>query len=223
MLAAPLALGEYIRGNHHDPAAGAQDAAFGHQPCADGGGEQVDLHLDRHDLGPRLDARGNLQYLHYVDGSFDDGFRGALSAQAGWTLIQERLEFVVEDYLSRQPIDTLAAFSPGNEQRDFWGSAAADRPGSRNVLGIKDSGIDALIDRVIFAKDRPELVAATRALDRVLLAHDYVVPQWSSRTLRTVRWNRFGKPDKMPKYASPSFPTVWWYDEALAGRTGAPR
>jgi hypothetical protein len=65
----------------------------------------------------RLDARGDLQYLHYVDGSFDDGFRGALSAQAGWTLIQERLEFVVEDYLSRQPIDTLAAFSPGNEQQ----------------------------------------------------------------------------------------------------------
>lgn len=65
----------------------------------------------------RLDARGNLQYLYYVDDSFDDGFRGALSAQAGWTLVEERLEFVVEDYLSRQPIDTLAAFSPGNEQQ----------------------------------------------------------------------------------------------------------
>jgi hypothetical protein len=65
----------------------------------------------------RLDARGDLQYLHYVDDSFDDGFRGALSAQAAWTVIDERLEFVVEDYLSRQPIDTLAAFSPGNEQQ----------------------------------------------------------------------------------------------------------
>ena len=115
------------------------------------------------------------------------------------------------------------SLSPGNEQRDFWGSAAADRPGSRNVLGIKDPAIDALIDRVIFAKDRPELVAATRALDRVLLAHNYVVPQWSSRVLRTVRWNRFGKPDRMPEYGSPAFPAIWWHDEALAAKTGTPR
>ena len=60
------------------------------------------------------------------------------------------------------------SLSPGNEQRDFWGSAAADRPGSRNLAGIKDPGIDALIDKVIYAGDREELVAATRALDRVL-------------------------------------------------------
>jgi microcin C transport system substrate-binding protein len=115
------------------------------------------------------------------------------------------------------------SLSPGNEQRDFWGSAAADRPGSRNVLGIKDPAIDALIDRVIFARDRPELVAATRALDRVLLAHNYVVPQWSPRVLRTVRWNRFGKPDRMPEYGSPAFPAIWWHDEALAAKTGTPR
>jgi microcin C transport system substrate-binding protein len=115
------------------------------------------------------------------------------------------------------------SLSPGNEQRDFWGSAAADRPGSRNLAGIKDPGIDALIEKVIFAKDRAELVAATKALDRVLLAHNYVVPQWSSRTLRTVRWNRFGRPDKMPEYGSAAFPTIWWYDEALATRTGPPR
>ena len=115
------------------------------------------------------------------------------------------------------------SLSPGNEQRNFWGSAAADQPGSRNVLGIKDPAIDALIDRVIFARDRPELVAATRALDRVLLAHNYVVPQWSSRVLRTVRWNRFGKPDRMPEYGSPAFPAIWWYDEALAAKTGTPR
>ena len=115
------------------------------------------------------------------------------------------------------------SLSPGNEQRNFWGSAAADQPGSRNVLGIKDPAIDALIDRVIFAKDRPELVAATRALDRVLLAHNYVVPQWSPRVLRTVRWNRFGKPDRMPEYGSPAFPAIWWHDEALAAKTGTPR
>jgi microcin C transport system substrate-binding protein len=115
------------------------------------------------------------------------------------------------------------SLSPGNEQRDFWGSSAADRPGSRNLAGIKDPAIDALIEKVIFAKDRPELVAATRALDRVLLAHHYVVPQWGSGVTRTVRWNRFGRPESMPQYAAPAFPTIWWYDETLAARTGTAR
>ena len=98
------------------------------------------------------------------------------------------------------------SLSPGNEQREFWGSEAANRPGSRNVAGIKDPGIDALIDKVIFAKDRAELVAATHALDRVLLAHDYVVPQWSSATVRTARWNRFARPATLPKYGSSASP-----------------
>ena len=71
--------------------------------------------------------------------------------------------------------------SPGNEQRDFWGSEAAGREGSQNMVGIRDPAVDKLIDHVIFAKDREELVAATRALDRVLLWNDYVVPQWYHR------------------------------------------
>ncbi|MFB0493444.1 microcin C transport system substrate-binding protein [Methylobacterium sp. OAE515] len=115
------------------------------------------------------------------------------------------------------------SLSPGNEQREYWGSAAADKPGSRNLIGIKDPGIDALIEKVIFAKDRPAVIAATRALDRVLLAHDYVVPQWSSNQQRTLRWNRFGHPAILPLYASSGFPTTWWYDEARAAKTGAPR
>ena len=115
------------------------------------------------------------------------------------------------------------SLSPGNEQREYWGSAAADKPGSRNLIGIKDPGIDALIEKVIFAKDRPAVIAATRALDRVLLAHDYVVPQWSSNQQRTLRWNRFGHPAILPLYASSGFPTTWWYDEKRAAKTGAPR
>ncbi|GJD88943.1 hypothetical protein BHAOGJBA_2468 [Methylobacterium hispanicum] len=115
------------------------------------------------------------------------------------------------------------SLSPGNEQRDHWGSAAADRQGSSNVAGIKDPGIDALIERVIFAKDRPGLVAATRALDRVLLAHNYVVPQWASGVSRTLRWNRFARPATLPAYGGSGFPQTWWYDEALAAKTGAPR
>jgi len=115
------------------------------------------------------------------------------------------------------------SLSPGNEQRDFWGSAAADRPGSRNLAGIKDPGVDALIDKVIYAGDREELVAATRALDRVLLAHDYVVPQWSSPVSRTLRWNRFAHPAVLPKYGASGFPTTWWYDSTLAAKTGVAR
>jgi microcin C transport system substrate-binding protein len=115
------------------------------------------------------------------------------------------------------------SLSPGNEQRNYWGSDAADRPGSRNLAGIKDAAIDALIDRVIFAADRDELVAATRALDRVLLAHHYVVPQWTYNKERTARWNRFTRPQELPRYGASSFPTVWWYDEALAAKSGATR
>ena len=71
------------------------------------------------------------------------------------------------------------SLSPGNEQRGYWGSRAADQPGSRNLIGIKNPAVDKLIDRVVFAKSREELVAATQALDRVLLWNNYIVPQWT--------------------------------------------
>jgi microcin C transport system substrate-binding protein len=112
------------------------------------------------------------------------------------------------------------SLSPGNEQRDYWGSQAADTLGSRNYIGIKNPAVDALVDRVIFAKDRAELVAATRALDRVLLWNHYVVPQYSIDQTRTARWDRFGHPGVLPKYAEPAFPTVWWWDAEKAARIG---
>ena len=71
----------------------------------------------------------------------------------------------------------------------------ADREGSTNLIGIKDAAIDTLIDKVIFAKDREELVAATRALDRVLLWHDFVVPQWFYPLVRIAYWDRYGQPE----------------------------
>jgi microcin C transport system substrate-binding protein len=112
------------------------------------------------------------------------------------------------------------SLSPGNEQLGFWGSAAADQPGSRNLIGIKDPAIDALIQRVIFAKNRSELVAATKALDRVLLHHHFVVPQWTYNKQRTARWDRFGHPENMPRYGAAAFPTVWWWDAQKAAKTG---
>ena len=114
----------------------------------------------------------------------------------------------------------LQSLSPGNEQRDFWGSAAADQVGSRNYIGIKNPAVDALIERVIFAKNREDLVAATKALDRVLIWNHYVVPQWTYSNDRTARWDRFGRPDVMPKYGSSAFPTVWWWDAQRAAKTG---
>jgi microcin C transport system substrate-binding protein len=115
------------------------------------------------------------------------------------------------------------SLSPGNEQREYWGSQAAKREGSRNLAGIADPAVDALIDKVIYAKDREELVAATKALDRVLLAHNYVVPQWTYGKQRTARWDRYSHPETMPRYGAAAFPTIWWYDQAKAAKTGAPR
>jgi microcin C transport system substrate-binding protein len=111
--------------------------------------------------------------------------------------------------------------SPGNEQRDFWGTESADRQGSTNLIGIKDAAIDKLIDKVIFAKDREELVAATRALDRVLLWHDFVVPQWFSPLVRIAYWDRYGQPKVLPGL-TPGFLQVWWFDEKLASRLPGP-
>jgi microcin C transport system substrate-binding protein len=112
------------------------------------------------------------------------------------------------------------SLSPGNEQRGFWSSKAADQPGSRNLVGIKNPAVDALIERLIFATSRADLVAATKALDRVLLWNDYVVPQWTYGKIRSARWDRYGRPDPLPKYGFSAFPTVWWWDAVRASKAG---
>jgi microcin C transport system substrate-binding protein len=110
--------------------------------------------------------------------------------------------------------------SPGNEQREMWGSAAADAPGSRNLMGIKNPAIDKLIDRVVFATNREDLVAATHALDRVLLWNYYVVPQWYSDTINVAYWNKFGIPEKQPDYVGIDTDS-WWIDPAKEKALGA--
>ncbi len=112
------------------------------------------------------------------------------------------------------------SLSPGNEQREFWGTQAADMAGSRNIIGIKNPAIDKLIERLIFAKGRDDLIAATKALDRVLLWNHYVVPQWTYNKSRTARWDRFGRPAELPKYGQSAFPSIWWYDADKAARIG---
>jgi microcin C transport system substrate-binding protein len=112
------------------------------------------------------------------------------------------------------------SLSPGNEQRSYWGSQAADQSGSPNLIGIKNPAVDAMIEQVIFAKSRDDLVAATHALDRVLLWNHYVVPQWTYPFVRSARWDRFGHPETLPKYGAPAFPTLWWWDADKAAKTG---
>jgi microcin C transport system substrate-binding protein len=131
-----------------------------------------------------------------------------------------------ENRLRQWDFDMIVAtwgqsLSPGNEQRGYWSSQAADRPGSNNLVGIKNPAIDTLIERLIFAKNRDDLVAATRALDRVLLWNHYVVPQWTYGKVRTARWDRFGRPNELPKYGTSAFPTIWWSDRARASKAGS--
>jgi microcin C transport system substrate-binding protein len=118
-------------------------------------------------------------------------------------------------------IDTWGeSLSPGNEQREYWSSQAADQPGSKNTIGIKNPAVDALIDKVIYAKDRADLVAATKALDRVLLWNFYVVPQFTYGFSRYARWDRFSHAEPLPKYGRSGLPSLWWYDADKAAKIG---
>ncbi len=112
------------------------------------------------------------------------------------------------------------SLSPGNEQREFWGSQTANQPGAKNTIGIQNPAVDSLIDKVIFAKDRPTLVAATRALDRVLLWNFYVVPQFTYGFSRYARWDRFSHAEPLPKYGQSGLPSLWWYDAEKAAKIG---
>lgn len=109
------------------------------------------------------------------------------------------------------------SLSPGNEQRDFWGSEAAERQGSRNYGGLKDPVVDALIETLIAAPDRQELVFRTRALDRVLQWQYLVVPQIYAPYTRVVYWDRFGHPETAPLSGLDLF--AWWVDPDKAART----
>jgi microcin C transport system substrate-binding protein len=106
--------------------------------------------------------------------------------------------------------------SPGNEQRYFWGSDAADLPGSMNYAGIKSPVIDALIESLIKAPTRESLINHSRALDRVLLWGFFVVPQWHTNIYRVAYWNKFDHPQISPKYSLDFF--SWWVDPAKEQR-----
>ena len=118
----------------------------------------------------------------------------------------ENFDFDMIVYSFRQSL------SPGNEQRNFWGSDAADTNGSRNIIGIKNPLIDSLIEEVIGAKDRESLITATKALDRILLWNHYVIPQWHISSYRVLYWDIFDKPLVRPKYSLGT--DTWWVDDS---------
>jgi microcin C transport system substrate-binding protein len=111
--------------------------------------------------------------------------------------------------------------SPGNEQSDFWTSAAAKEEGSGNLAGIADPVVDALVAKVVGARTREELITACRALDRVLLWGWYVVPQWHKQSLWSAWWDRFGFLD-VPIRAGMDL-NAWWIEPDLATKTDSAR
>lgn len=105
--------------------------------------------------------------------------------------------------------------TPSVELKSFWGSGAAGIDGSFNLAGISDPVVDALIDKVVAAKNRDELVTATRAVDRVLRTGHYWVPHWYKASHNLAFWNKFSRPSIKPQYDRGVI-TTWWFDPARA-------
>ena len=223
--AAELKFLEPLRGQIPDKTFGPRIA----NPVADGSGN-IRTHLRKarallEEAGWKIDA-GKLK-------------RGSAQFEMEFLLVQPAFERIVAPYirnlerlgitartriidpsqyqnrLNNYDFDAVVAsfgqsLSPGNEQRDYWSSQSADTPGGKNLIGIRDPAVDALIEKLIFAASRAELVAATRALDRVLLSNHYVVPQWHAPHERLAYWQKLAHPARMPALAL-GFPDLWWH------------
>ncbi len=100
------------------------------------------------------------------------------------------------------------SLSPGNEQRDYWHSEAADKPNSRNLIGIQNPAIDTLVEQLIQAQNREDLITRTRALDRVLLWNHYLIPNWHISSYRLAYWSHLKRPEIMPPYGLNVM--TWW-------------
>ena len=104
-----------------------------------------------------------------------------------------------------------SVISPGNEQKNWWSSEAADQPGTQNIIGVKNPVIDEIIDKLISARDREELVLYTKVLDRILLFNYYLIPQFHIGHYRVAYWNKISRPEITSKYDL-GF-DFWWFDE----------
>ncbi|HKA78486.1 MAG TPA: extracellular solute-binding protein [Xanthobacteraceae bacterium] len=100
------------------------------------------------------------------------------------------------------------SLSPGNEQAFYWGSEAADLPGTRNYMGVKSAAVDAMIAALLKAESRDDFVASVRALDRVLISGFYVIPLFHLPSQWIARWNTISRPEKTSLYGY--LPETWW-------------
>lgn len=110
--------------------------------------------------------------------------------------------------------------SPGNEQREYWHSSSADNSGSRNLMGLKDPAVDQLVAGLIEADSREELITYTRALDRVLRAGHYLVPNFHTTVYRVAYWNKFSHPQQPPRYDVGQY--TWWMTPGAADQVASP-
>ena len=101
---------------------------------------------------------------------------------------------------------------PGNELIDMYSSTVAETKGSGNLAGIKNEVVDALVEKIVKAPSKKDLISATQALDRVLQHNHYVVPHWNITKFRLIHWDKFGKPKISPKYSLGV--GTWWSKEA---------
>lgn len=106
------------------------------------------------------------------------------------------------------------SLSPGNEQREFWTTSAAEQEGSRNIIGIRSKAVDAIVEKLIAAPSRKDLVIASRALDRVLQWGHYMIPNWHAPYDRIAYWDKFARPKVTPTRGNQFF--AWWIDAAKA-------
>jgi microcin C transport system substrate-binding protein len=131
-----------------------------------------------------------------------------------FAILQKRMDVFDFEIVSNR---TVGSEAPGTELLERFGSKAADTEGSGNIMGIRDAAVDALLDKVISAQTRPELVSSVRALDRVLRFGHYVVPHWYGGVHRVAwRAGRFEQPDATPRYYQPEtwITSTWWASDA---------
>ena len=183
-----------------------------------GAANHVRTHRTRCSAGPTFE-RIVLPYVAGPGNARHQGHARASSTAAQYKRREDKRDFdiIVDNFA---PV----AYRPATSSVEFWGSAAADTEGSRNTIGIKNPAIDKLIDKIVFAKDRADLVAATHALDRVLLWNFYVVPHWHYPYERVAYWDMFGRPAKTAVANLARMMQTWWFDadkaKAIARRRG---
>jgi microcin C transport system substrate-binding protein len=216
------------------------DAVFGEPfvpPVSDGSGQDRALLRKASQMlqdagfpiknGKRVDAKGQPITIEFVE---DDpqlqahhapliknlailGIDATLRVVDAAQYMGRRNDFDFDITMDRMSFST----TPGEALRTYFSSAAAAAKGSQNLAGIADPAVDALIDRIIDAKTRNELVVAARALDRILRAGQYWIPQWHRATHPIAYWDVFGRPQSPPFYAR-GVPETWWYDRDKAAK-----